>query len=391
MELQRHAMLMYTSCAWFFDDISGIETIQVLQYAARVIQLAEELFGQDFESHFLNILGDAKSNLPDQGDGRTIYERYVRPAISDLKKVAAHYTISSLFRPYADEDQIFCYAVERDRVETLEVGKARLMTGRIRLASKITLESEDLIFGVLHMGDHHVHGGVSPFQGEEAFLTMQREVREAFLKADFAQVERLFDRHFGASTSSLHSLFKDEQRRVVRAILQSSLDRIGAAYEQIYQDHLTWFHFLRGLNLPLPKAFLRTAEQVLNHRLQQALEHEVVDIERIQGLLTEAKTLGIDWDLKNIEFSCRRRIEEVAERFAKEPLDLRHLDMLGQWVELTHLLPCSVHLWRVENVCVGVRQSVYPDRQRAAEGGDPDASEWIERFKRLCDQLAIAL
>src|SRR6202789_2015691 len=45
MEMQRHAQLMYTSCGWFFDDISGIETVQVIAYAARALQLAQNLFG----------------------------------------------------------------------------------------------------------------------------------------------------------------------------------------------------------------------------------------------------------------------------------------------------------------------------------------------------------
>ncbi|MFC1929097.1 DUF3536 domain-containing protein, partial [Chloroflexota bacterium] len=68
LELQRHAMLMYTSCGWFFDDLSGIETVQVIQYAGRVVQLAQGLFGNDTEQHFLELLKKAKSNIPEQGD-----------------------------------------------------------------------------------------------------------------------------------------------------------------------------------------------------------------------------------------------------------------------------------------------------------------------------------
>ncbi|MBC7104501.1 MAG: DUF3536 domain-containing protein, partial [Firmicutes bacterium] len=69
LELQRHAMLMFTSCGWFFDEISGIETVQVLQYAGRAIQLAEEVSGRKIEAQFLEILAQAKSNIPEHGDG----------------------------------------------------------------------------------------------------------------------------------------------------------------------------------------------------------------------------------------------------------------------------------------------------------------------------------
>ncbi|HYB52510.1 MAG TPA: DUF3536 domain-containing protein, partial [Thermoanaerobaculia bacterium] len=65
LELQRHAMLMFTSCGWFFDDVSGIEAVQVLQYAGRVVQLAEDLFGGSFEGPFLDALARARSNRPE--------------------------------------------------------------------------------------------------------------------------------------------------------------------------------------------------------------------------------------------------------------------------------------------------------------------------------------
>ncbi|EQD31905.1 glycoside hydrolase family protein, partial [mine drainage metagenome] len=112
LELQRHALLMYTSCGWFFDELSGIETVQVLRYAGRVIQLAEELFDLRLEPAFLERLRAARSNLPEQGDGAEVYRRYALPSRVDLGKVAAHYAISSLFEPYEPDRRIYCYRVQ---------------------------------------------------------------------------------------------------------------------------------------------------------------------------------------------------------------------------------------------------------------------------------------
>ncbi|MBC7323689.1 MAG: DUF3536 domain-containing protein, partial [Moorella sp. (in: Bacteria)] len=89
LEMQRHAMLMFTSCGWFFDEISGIETVQVLQYAGRVVQLARELFHSELESQFLEMLAQAKSNIAEHKDGAHIYEKFVKPAMVDLLKVGA--------------------------------------------------------------------------------------------------------------------------------------------------------------------------------------------------------------------------------------------------------------------------------------------------------------
>jgi alpha-amylase/alpha-mannosidase (GH57 family) len=85
LELQRHAMLMYTSCGWFFDELSRPEPVQVIQYAGQVVQLAQDLFGGDVEEGFLKILEQAKSNIPEQGDGRRIYEQLVRPVMIAAK------------------------------------------------------------------------------------------------------------------------------------------------------------------------------------------------------------------------------------------------------------------------------------------------------------------
>jgi hypothetical protein len=123
LELQRHAMLMYTSCGWFFDDLSGIETVQVIQYAGRALQLGQELFGNGLESDFLSQLERAKSNLPEHRDGRLIYRKFVKPAMVDLEKVGAHYAISSLFEDYPPKEHNLLLRGDREEVRKVREGK----------------------------------------------------------------------------------------------------------------------------------------------------------------------------------------------------------------------------------------------------------------------------
>jgi hypothetical protein len=87
LELQRHLMLMYTSCGCFFDEISGIERVQVIQYACRAVQLSQEVLGNHVESEFLQALAQAKSNLPEQGDGAAIYRKSASPAAVNLERL----------------------------------------------------------------------------------------------------------------------------------------------------------------------------------------------------------------------------------------------------------------------------------------------------------------
>ena len=130
LEMQRHAMLMYTSCGWFFDEISGIETVQVIQYAARAIQLANATFSrEDLESGILKMLEKATSNLPENENGRVVYEKFARPAVMTREKVAAHYAISSLFESYPDEARIYSFSVKQEDRQLLTAGNARLAIG----------------------------------------------------------------------------------------------------------------------------------------------------------------------------------------------------------------------------------------------------------------------
>ncbi len=84
LEAQRFALFMYTSCGWFFDDISGLEPVQLMKFALRAMELAAPHSGKDLEGPFLKILGQAKSNIASQGTGADIFNRLARPA-RDLK------------------------------------------------------------------------------------------------------------------------------------------------------------------------------------------------------------------------------------------------------------------------------------------------------------------
>src|SRR5437879_5015989 len=124
MELQRHLMLMYTSCGWFFDELSGLETVQAIQYSGRAVQRAQALFdGPKIEEEYLNKLALAHSNIAEQGDGRKIYENFVRPAMIGLNEVGAHYGISSLFESYAPQSQTYCYQIHQEDHTMLSAGK----------------------------------------------------------------------------------------------------------------------------------------------------------------------------------------------------------------------------------------------------------------------------
>ena len=388
MELQRHAMLMFTSCGWFFDDLSGIESVQVIQYAGRVIQLAREVLGEDLEELFLKRLELAKSNLVEYGNGAHIYWKAVKPAMLDLQSVAAHYAVSSLFTPQSNT-QIYCYAVDADDKWVLESGHSKLIVGRARITSKITYESVNLDFGMLHFGDHNITGGVREVQDEEAYQLMLKEVTEAFERADLPEVIRLLDRHFLELTYSMKSLFWDEQRHILNVILEATLTDAGTAYRQIYEQHAPMMRFLTDLGIPLPKVLNASAEFVLNTQLREAFGVEGLDQKRVQLLLHAARREGVPLDIPGLSFALQKTLERAAGRFRLRPADFVLLQRLELLVGILQGLPFAVTLSNVQNAYYEILQAVYPEFLKAAERGDKGAETWISHFSALGVKLMV--
>jgi alpha-amylase/alpha-mannosidase (GH57 family) len=386
LELQRHLMLMYTSCGWFFNDLAGIETVQILQYAGRAVQLAERLFETQVEEGFLRRLEAARSNDPNAGTGRDLYERHVKPSIVDLQRVAAHFAVVSLFRDFPNPTPVYCYQVERENGRVFRVGRSRLSIGRVRVTSSMTRTTGEFVFAVLHFGDHNLNAGVASAGDAETYKQLIADAGKAVEHGDLPQLIRLLDRYFGDVPYSLKSLFRDEQRRVLDRVLASTLEEVEDEYRGVYQHHAPLMRFLRGMGTPPPAAFAAAAEYVLNLDLQRGLAGP--DLEEVQRLLEEQEALGVYLDAKGLSFTLQHAMERLAERLLEEPEELELLRRIEGAVALAHQTPFDVDLWRVQNRCYELRRSVYPRLREKAED-DASAAEWVRLFKALAERLAV--
>ncbi|KJS11464.1 MAG: glycoside hydrolase [Peptococcaceae bacterium BRH_c8a] len=388
LELQRHAMLMYTSCGWFFDEISGIETVQVIQYARRVIQLAQDLFDTNPEPEFLAMLKEAKSNIPQHRDGAYIYEKYATPAMVDLPKVGAHYAISSLFNDYGRKTPVFCYTVDRLDNRILEAGKSKLVVGQARVTSGVTLESALVSYGVVYFGYHNVSGGVRAFGGEHEFKEMEQGVSEAFNRADFPAVINLLNHYFkNGSIYSLKQLFRDQQRKILDLILTSTLYELEEDYRKIYERHASLMLFLKDLNIPLPQALVCSADFYLNTSLRRTFARDVLNQDKINSLLDEAGALDIELENEGLSYVLEKAMVKSAVDLQADPADIARLELLLAMTKLARSMPFYVDLWKAQNIYHRLLQDVYPDYRGKAGQGDENALIWLNRFDTLGEKL----
>jgi hypothetical protein len=387
LEIQRHAQLMYTSCGWFFDDVGGLEGRQILQYAGRVLQLSEEILGGGREAPFLEILEEAKSNVPETGDGRKLYEDSVRPAMVSLQDVGAHYGVLSLFREPEEASRVYCYRVARTDSRMFSTGRARLALGRASVSSEITGESQDVAFGVLHLGDHNLSGGILRSREAGAYERAAAELAEPFRRADLAEILRIVDRHFGTGDYALRLLFRDEQQEVLGIILRSVLTEADEVYRRLYEDNAPLMRFLSSHGIPVPRGFRLAAELALATELRRALEEPEPHLTRIREVVLEAADTGVTLHEDGLGLTVQHAVERLAEALRADPADLGRLEDLESLVRLARTLPFEVDFWKVQNAYYQMLLRTLPPRRREAEDGSEEARKWVERFLDLGKSL----
>ena len=390
MELQRHAMLMYTSCGWFFDELSGIETVQVIQYAARVIQLANEILGHDFEPAFLERLEKAKSNIPEHGDGRAIYQKFVKPAMIDWPKAAAHYAISSMFQEYGKATRVFSFTFEDEHREFHTTGKTKLAIGRVRLTSEITQQVETLSYGILYMGEHNLIGGVRKFDSVEAYEAAAKEIAAIYQTADFPHIIRLLDQHFGSPPYTLKSLFKDEQRRILEEIVASAREDLEGRFKLITERYAPLMKFLESAGAPLPGGLQTAWDVTLRGEIRKQLSNGHTDLERLKALIEEAQPRGTEVLNADISYAAKSRMERVMQKIAEKPEDVNLVKELENIAAMVVPLPIGLNLAEVQNTYWKLRQTALPEFQRRASAGDNAAQESLKELLALGEKLSFA-
>ncbi|MBW4521069.1 MAG: DUF3536 domain-containing protein [Scytolyngbya sp. HA4215-MV1] len=281
LEMQRHTLLMYTSCGWFFEELSRPEGVQILRYAARALELAGDVTGIQLEKSFVKRLGMAPSNVEFFKQGAGVYRQLVLTAQISLEQVAAHYAISSLFTPYATEHHTYCYTVHQVDYQVQRMGALQLAVGHLQITSEITWETSHLVFAVLHLGGWDFHCSIQKFSGRRDYSRLKESLFTALQQASAAHTIQAMHRVFGDQSYSLQNLFAEERHRIMQLLTQETLQRLDQLYSQVYRDNYGVLMAFHRDELTVPQELQVAAEVALSHRALsslRALEQESSDL-----------------------------------------------------------------------------------------------------------------
>lgn len=330
LEMQRHSLLMFTSCGWFFEEISRPEGTQILRYAARALELAGDVSGVQLEKGFLKRLMLAPSNVEEFKNGADIYHKLVLTAQIGFKQVAAHYAITSLFnhrkntvsgqdtdkQSHGNHQRVYCYTAHELDYHKQRIGPLTMVIGHLQLVSDITWESENLIFAVLHLGGWDFHCCIQQFTGRRNYAEIKEKLFTALQQASVAHVILVMTQVFGGEAFSLQTLFAEERHRIMRLLSQETLARLDQLYTQAYRDNYGVIMAFHRDGLEVPRELQVAAEIALGHRclitlrsLQQAqlsLEQNINEAQLSWNLMVELEAISHEAE----QLRCQLNIPE---------------------------------------------------------------------------------
>ncbi len=353
LEMERNLQLMYTSCGFFFDEVSGIETLQVMAYAERALELGEKISPLfQTEKLWRTRLGKIPSNVAELRDGLRIRDIFIEPLQTDLLRIGANFAVSSLFAENGgfgtDEEGVpyFAFHVLKNTLERTEKERKKYILGSLRIRSNRTLEEEDLFAAALYRGGRNVLCGVAPDSDDAELVKKERDQIAVALQDED---EKILVARFGHAVYSLRHLFRDEQHRIVNLILAEDLAAITKTLRKTVDDYSGILSFLASLSMPAPEAFRRAAEVILNDDLKKALEAKIPDIPFLRRGIKNARRWGIKPDLPALSHDAVQRIESLLLLLEREPECGEILEQVIALLSLVREEEWEVNLWNAEN------------------------------------------
>jgi (1->4)-alpha-D-glucan 1-alpha-D-glucosylmutase len=197
------------------------------------------------------------------------------------------------------------------------------------------------------------------------------------------------DRFFGERQHSLASLFRDEQRRVLKRLLRAGLAETMDLYTRMFAGAQPLMRFLKHLSVPLPMPLRAATEVLFNTDLRWAFADDEPDFNQVRQLVAESAEWGVHLDVKALSYKFTRQLARTADRWRNQPLQVDAMQGLLDGLDLARDLPFEPDLYHPQNVFFEMAGTTFGARAEQAAAGDEEAQQWAERFLQLGGRLGI--
>ncbi|MBI3794783.1 MAG: DUF3536 domain-containing protein [Nitrospinae bacterium] len=352
LEMQRMSMTMFTSCGWFFADVSGLESVQILKYAERAIEIARDVSSEPIEEEFLELLGGAVSNIAANGTGADIFKKHVQPLRLNPMRVAAHAVIVNAL-PGRGEETKSVYSFNVSMVEASEETYLQSMVniGVLELSSATTWETKKLTFCLLHLGAHDYNCFVHPFFETADFVAAKSRILESFKRHSMPDLIHAIEAHFGQAYFTLKDIFEEERGKIMELLLLDSTSQHTATFQQLFEHDRKLMDFMSEINAPMPAEFRMVARYVLGKRLNSLFTDPSAraDHKTMVAIFNDAKKWGIEITPKTLAKNVTGYLEMKTRDYC-ENRNKASADSVADVMKYVVETGMEIDLWKIQNL-----------------------------------------
>ena len=340
VEMQKNALFMFTSCGWFFSDVSRIETVQNLRYAARVCEILKEYGSKNAERIFTSCLSKAVSNYKGEGSAKEIYSRIVRENVKAVEKCAA----------FSVAQKLFFDSPEKETDETVIIRKRRNINTTLEAAGEVKTcrggENIKLSFAYLRKGEEFPRMFFAP-------LNKYPEMEKAILCDTEEETERVLSLCGGTVRIAFNDFSPEEKNRYAWILATAIRDNHSAETLSILNDYLYLLRQLPEKDLsswaPLKAQAADYARQAADIMLRKTARATTEDnIRRLSELAASISESGIYAAVEAVpetELLLARRISAPA----LENPDLQNLSLMHLGLKAAKLLNAGHAMFHIQN------------------------------------------
>ncbi len=346
LDLQRMTQHMFTSCGWFFADIAGREAQQVLRYAGKIMDLIVELGGASPEEHFLQILGEARSNIPSEGNGADVFRKHVCELRTTPRRLAAQHAMAQFVDVEPLTSQEGHFRVTRLSWERSDAGLLSLQIGRFLLHHQFTGEKFDLATAVLHLGEQHIHTAVGDVRNDAHYTTILHTLLSMLPHAYASDILRAIDQTVGPSFYTLDALSPEEKGQVLQVLFKPAMDRIHNVFAFVYEDTREQMEALQEAGMVPPAEYRAVAQFTLGARLEaevlaQQGSRNMGAYRKAFQIVRNATEQGLKLDKARVESMFSRMLGELTEQLL-ENTTVERTRNLAEFILLAERLELSI-------------------------------------------------
>ena len=406
MEMYRHALLMQSSDGWFFDDISRIETVQILRHACRVIEIIKETTGEEYEQYFTNILKNAESNIGKFGDGQFIYQTFVKTAVYDFKKIAALLAFKVLYGNTPEE--IYSFKTVDLSVKKILSDNSIFICGTATIIYSLTLDSYCLDFAAYYHKDKNLLSGTNTAAFTKICKNKGDSNIEVFSKRfkEFLEVKKnpssehkndeiyqFLNEFFEGNAYTLKDFLKDIQVELIEKLIMIQTEAINPVLLSLFSDYeniLEEFKEKRILNYFLDGIFPNIHEfigEILFYYKFKGLKLDVHDMEELKTITGKVGLINLI-NRESFNILATKKLSEFMDFFESDYENLSLLKNLSEFINILKETGIIPNLWKSQNIGFMIKEKFFntvPKKEHV------DSKKWLEYFSNLVDYLGLQI